>query len=360
MPEPNTVFSSDYITAKKRFTELANAHNGELTSLSLDAVDLQNQPLSIDIAWFGAQSPRSVILHSSGLHGVEGFAGSAIQLQLLHRLPSLPGSVALVFVHLLNPYGMAWLRRCNENNVDLNRNYLGENEPYRGSPQAYATVNALINPQSPPSADFFYTQAVLNILRHGYGTLKQAIAGGQYDYPKGLFYGGDSLQQGLSLYQRWLTENLPDVDNVLAIDVHTGLGKWGHDALFVDSKMGVLAPIFYEKVHVDRVSHNYSESVAYKIKGGLSALVAHCFPNANVDLILQEFGSYSPVKVLHALRQENRCHFYSQPNAVFHPVLHPAKRRIKEIFCPQKDEWRSSVLDRGVSLVESAINHLRY
>lgn len=26
-------------------------------------------------------------------------------------------------VHVLNPYGMAWLRRVNENNVDLNRNF---------------------------------------------------------------------------------------------------------------------------------------------------------------------------------------------------------------------------------------------
>jgi hypothetical protein len=31
---------------------------------------------------------------------------------------------AVVFVHALNPYGMAWLRRVNENNIDLNRNFM--------------------------------------------------------------------------------------------------------------------------------------------------------------------------------------------------------------------------------------------
>jgi len=228
-------FSQDYNTAKTRFAERVNFQSGTAYSLKLGAADLQNQPLSIDIAWFGSQTPRTVILHSSGLHGVEGFAGSAIQLKLLHQLPVLPDSVALVFIHLLNPYGMAWLRRTNENNVDLNRNSLAKGELYKGSPKDYSTADPLINPVSPPSTDFFYAKAMLSILRHGYGSLKQSIAGGQYDYPKGLFYGGDKLQQGLSLYKHWLTTNLSDIENVLAIDVHTGLGKWGFDSLFVDS-----------------------------------------------------------------------------------------------------------------------------
>ena len=347
-------FSPDYITAKMRFTERVDFQSATTYSLKLDAVDLQNRPLSIDIAWFGTQTPSTVILHSSGLHGVEGFAGSAIQLKLLQQLPVLPDSVALVFVHLLNPYGMAWLRRTNENNVDLNRNYLEKGQLYKGSPKAYATADPLINPVSPPSTDFFYAKAILSILQHGYGTLKQSIAGGQYDYPKGLFYGGDTLQQGLSLYKHWLTTNLSDVKNVLAIDVHTGLGKWGIDSLFIDSQMGVLDPDFYDKVQNNRVCRNYTESVAYQINGGLVALLLESFSKANIDFILQEFGSYSPIKVLHALREENRCHFYSES----HNLSHPAKQQLKQIFYPQEPEWRSSVLERGMSLVHSAINHI--
>jgi hypothetical protein len=30
----------------------------------------------------------------------------------------MPADAAIVLVHILNPYGMAWLRRFNENNVD--------------------------------------------------------------------------------------------------------------------------------------------------------------------------------------------------------------------------------------------------
>src|SRR6185503_8493082 len=129
------------------------------------------------------------LVHSSGLHGVEGFAGSAIQLQLLDNLPALAPDTALVLVHILTPYGMAWLRRVNENNVDLNRNFRGD-EPYSGAPPAYAKLNSFLNPASPPSADLYYAKAVFLILRYGMAALKQSVVGGQYEYPKGLFFGG--------------------------------------------------------------------------------------------------------------------------------------------------------------------------
>ena len=57
-------------------------------------------------------------MHSSGLHGIEGIAGSAIQLFWLQQsIPLLPKDRAIILVHVLNPYGMAWLRRFNEDNV---------------------------------------------------------------------------------------------------------------------------------------------------------------------------------------------------------------------------------------------------
>ena len=130
-----TYFSPDYFTARSRFREGSKAAGGRLTSMQLDAKGPAGEDLTIDIAWCGAEQPREVLLHSSGLHGVEAFAGSAIQLQLLDQGPPvMPKDAALVLVHVTNPYGMAWLRRFNENNVDLNRNFAEREEDYKGSP----------------------------------------------------------------------------------------------------------------------------------------------------------------------------------------------------------------------------------
>ena len=57
---------------------------------------------------------------------------------------------AVIFVHTINPYGMAWWRRFNENNVDLNRNFLTRNQKYSGVPEGYEHIREFINPESPP------------------------------------------------------------------------------------------------------------------------------------------------------------------------------------------------------------------
>src|SRR5215471_3159223 len=128
MTQSEKFFSPDYFTAKGRFREIVRAVGGRLETISIDAKGPNGEDLGIDIAWFGAENPRRVLLHSSGLHGVEGFAGSAIQLQLLNELPALAKDAAVILVHILNPYGMSWLRRANENNVDLNRNFLKDGD----------------------------------------------------------------------------------------------------------------------------------------------------------------------------------------------------------------------------------------
>ena len=186
-------FSPDYVTARSRFRRAVESSGGRLKLLDLNAKGPDGEDLTIDIGWLGNPAPRRVLLHSSGLHGVEGFAGSAIQLQLLEEVPAIPDDGAIVLVHVLNPYGMTWLRRFNENNVDLNRNFLAQAEDYDGAPESYGKLNSFLNPPTPPSADFYYVKPAWLILRHGMTTLKQAVAGGQYKYPNGLFFGGEKL-----------------------------------------------------------------------------------------------------------------------------------------------------------------------
>jgi predicted deacylase len=128
-------FSPDYGAARERFRAAAQAAGAALHSLGLDANGPGGEALTIDIAWLGDTPARRIVLHTSGLHGVEAFAGSAIQLALLKQPPAPKAECALVLVHVLNPYGMAWLRRTNENNVDLNRNFLRRGERGSAAPE---------------------------------------------------------------------------------------------------------------------------------------------------------------------------------------------------------------------------------
>lgn len=342
-------FSKDYFEARTRFRQRVSELGGCLESLPITSKGPNGAPLAIDIACFGAVQPSRVLVHSSGLHGVEGFAGSAIQLQLLNELPTIPKDAALIISHILNPYGMAWLRRVNEANVDLNRNFL-EGESYSGAPATYDRCDSFLNPQSPPSRDLFLAKASLLILRYGMRALKQAIAGGQYEYPRGLFFGGKELQQELSKYRTFLESGFRSVERVTAIDVHTGLGKGGEDTLLVDSG------------HFDAMRRKFGSRVtplqpesgpAYKIRGDFQFMIFRVFSKADVSFVGQEFGTYGPITTVHALREENRWHHYGEGT-----LQHPTKHVLKGTFCPDDESWRRSVLTRGGELLADAISLL--
>ena len=342
------MFSESYFQARGRFRD---AVGDRLVTLPIAARGPGAEALGIDIAVFGPARPRRVVLHSSGLHGIEGFAGSAIQLDLLERgVPDLPEDTALIVAHVLNPYGMAWLRRVNEENVDLNRNFLAEDEDYSGAPDGYASFDAFLNPPTPPAVDAFWFTGIGLILRHGFPALKQTIVGGQYAFPKGLFFGGARLQEGPAVYWRWLAETLVDAEHIVGIDVHTGLGKSGVDTLLVEAERG--EPL-YERMRAtfgERVTPwDPNEGIAYAIRGGYPSLIPRVAPEARVDFVTQEFGTIAPILVLKALRAENRWHHWGSGT-----IDHPSKQGIKDTFCRPGEDWARSILARGEELLDEA------
>lgn len=353
MTPPSTAadyFSADYACARTRFRAAAQAAGAVLHALPLDAKGPAGEQLTIDIAWLGQADARRILLHSSGLHGVEAFTGCAVQLAVLAQQRAVPADCALVLVHALNPYGMAWLRRANESNVDLNRNFLAEDEHWRGAPEIYARIDPILNPRTPPGRDFFYLRALWQTWRHGFRPLKQAVARGQYEYSHGLFFGGRALEQGPRLYLNWLRKRLARAQYVFALDVHTGLGRWGEDTLLLEAGTGA-TPLDELSAALDHplVDVDADPGVAYEVRGGMGAGLARVFSAVPADFVLQEIGTYSPLAVFHALREENRLHHHGVPT-----LDHPAKRQLLERLCPASTRWRARALGCGVRLAQRA------
>ena len=338
-------FSEDYVMARSRFIKAAESADAKLSRLILSERGPANEELTIDIAWIGDTKPRSVVLHVSGVHGVEGFAGSAIQLKILENHPKPSEDGAIVFVHILNPYGMAWLRRYNETNVDLNRNFRSEQNSWSAPLDKYAELNDFINPTRKKLFDGFFLQALIEIMRHGYTNLRNVIPKGQGQFPKGLFYCGKHLEQGPELYSRWLTESFASTKHLLVIDVHTGLGKMGKESLFhkiVSNDSTILTEHFDRPLLTD---YETSGAASYEIIGGHCEAFGSLPSTQTLDFIAQEFGTYPTLYTLQALRDENRYHNYGEKR-----IKHPAKQRLREAFNPSLPLWRASVIRDGESL----------
>lgn len=332
-----------------RFRAAAQRAGAVPETLPLTARGPQDEALGIDFAWLGAPRPRRVLLHITGVHGVEAFAGSATQLALLAAPPQLPADGALILVHVLNPYGMAWLRRANEYNVDLNRNFHLDNGIWTGAPPLYKKLDALLNPASAPARDAFGLQLLIAGLRHGVGAVRQAIAHGQHRYPRGLFYGGAGIQPGPRLFIDWLQSRLGGAETVFAIDLHTGLGPHAADTVMVEPGSHVTALPALSQVLQRPLVGGSQAPAAYSVRGSLGAALPKMLPGARVDYVLQEIGTHTALRVIHALREENRWHHYGDAH-----LDHPAKRRLLEALCPAAPAWRDAAVMLGTDLARRA------
>jgi predicted deacylase len=341
------MFSPDYSTARERFLAAARTHGWAVESHPIAARGPAGEELFIDVAAHGPGDPSKTLIVSSGVHGVEAPFGSAVQLALLERWTSAP-PVRCLFVHSVNPWGFAHRRRTNEDNADLNRNFLLPGDEYRGSPAGYAALNGLLNPPRRPGRfDPFPLWAGWAVLRHGLPKLKQAVAAGQYEYPKGLFYGGSGPGESVRIlgehWERWLGR----ATDVVHLDFHTGLGRWATHKLLLD-----VAPTAEQ---LERLTRWFGvgtfevcnpHQTAYDARGGFGPWCHARRGDREYLFACAEFGTYGPIRMMGALRAENMAHHWG--------AAEWAKGRLAEAFCPASAEWRTKVLADAVRLAVAA------
>jgi predicted deacylase len=143
------VFPDTYAEGRGRFVELVSACKGTHQAHQHPLEGPEGERLYTDVATWGSREASTAVALIAGTHGIEGFAGSGIMATLLsEELPGkMPGDVKLVMIHALNPFGFAWERRVNENNVDLNRNFVDHDSAYPANP-LYAELAELVTPRT--------------------------------------------------------------------------------------------------------------------------------------------------------------------------------------------------------------------
>mgnify|MGYP001244843762 FL=1 len=356
-------FAPDYVTARQRFLDASEKANVEPTTLSLSVIGPSEERLSIDIVYLGPEKPKRLIIHTSGVHGVEGFPGSAVQVRLLERWAEgdlkVSDDTGLIIAHAINPYGFAWLRRVNENNADLNRNFLPIEEEYVGEPEKYHELDDLLNPRTYNTPfDFFRIKSAFVILKMGFNVAKQTIAEGQYERPKALQFGGSELYEGPRKWVGYLEKILPSVNRVVWVDFHTGLGPFGVDSLLISGDDSEEELSRLKSHYGDTVQPNDPDAgVAYRIRGGMMDGVSSRWQDIDWTLITQEFGTVKPLQVIKSLRAENRMTHWSAIEER-KKVNSRERKNLVEVFSPSSDKWRSMIMSRGLKLVDQAIDDL--
>ena len=354
--ESERFFSPSYLVARQRFRKAATSTGAALTQHPIKTTE-PNQNLTIDVATIGSSDPTWTVVITSGLHGIEGFFGSAIQLAwLTQRATRRPQKArgAVVLVHAVNPYGFACLRRTNEDNIDLNRNFLDSHESYTGAPGGYQALARFINPASPPThREFFRLKALWFISRFGLPALKDAVASGQYRYPQGLFFGGHGPASSTRVIQHYLPKWIGRSLSTLHVDLHSGLGRYGQHRLLLEKSERPSEIGWYRDVFGDDVVEPAAgqRGTAYDTSGTLGQwAIRHL--RKDYRFVTAEFGTYSIMRVLSALRAENRACFFDHPATGAYMT---AKNNLLECFCPSSHRWRTQVITQGLAIIDRSV-----
>jgi uncharacterized protein DUF2817 len=353
-------FSPDYVTARERFRSSARGARASLASYELpERRGPQNEPLTIDVARLGAERADSALIVVSGTHGVEGFCGSGCQVGFFtDRLyEALPPCACAVIIHALNPYGFAWLRRVNEDGVDLNRNFVDFSRPLPSS-AAYEPLHDWLVPADWQGSARQQADLAMHgfVQQHGLRAFQSALTGGQYTRPTGLFYGGDRPTWSARKLAEILAQQIPATARRIAVlDLHSGLGPngYGEPILVPRSEADVERARRWYGADVRDLSAD--ESVAAQLVGSVADGIAASLQDKEITYVGLEFGTQPALQVLTALRADHWMHTATNVEASLRTSI---QRQMREAFYCESSAWQTAVYGRAADFIFRACRGL--
>ena len=352
------VFSQDYAEAREGFLATA-AGRGLRTESALHPLKgARGEDLAMDSVLLGAADSESLLIVTSGTHGAEGFCGSGCQRallgddELLQRIDA--AKIAVLLVHALNPWGFSFLRRANEDNIDLNRNFLDFSQPRAKSADnaGYEELHDLLLPPQWPPPDANRAALFAARERMGHREFQAAVSSGQHSRPEGLFFSGTSPSWSNRTLRALVKRHGAGKRRIGWIDIHTGLGPSGHgEKIYAGRNDAADLARTRAWYGADVMSYYDGGSASAEVKGS-AALCAHdeC-PRAEITLMGLEYGTVPFEAVLHALRGAHWLEIHRDAPAALRTSI---ERSIREAFYTDTDLWKGSILGQArVALLQA-------
>ena len=354
-----------YRSQREQFLAVASAAGATLTEYPHPLKGPFGEPLSTDVAVLGDPNAKRLLVALSGTHGVEGFYGSGCQVKWLQDLGrrSLPADVAVVMIHGINPWGMAWLRRVNEDNIDLNRNHLDFDGPLPDN-RAYDSLHGIYGcPQlQGPERDHADVLLDEQIRQHGWSAVMSIVEGGQHGHPDGLFYGGVAPSWSNRTLHQIMQKHLDHAEVAMCFDLHTGAGEYGHPMLLTITEsaypaladaQAIYGPWLYT-LHTG--AGEVSETgVAATATGYTSQALINALPQVRLMPFVIECGTYPGPDVHRYLRDDHWLHLHGNPSDA---TGRDIKLNLLEQFYPADSDWQAMVWLRTWQIWERALSAL--
>jgi Protein of unknown function (DUF2817) len=352
-------FPETFARGRARFRDAATAAGARIASHANPAKGPSGEALSTETAWIGPDDASRLLLCMAGTHGAEGFCGSGIQGGWLESglLGRLPADTAVLLIHAINPYGFAWVRRVNEDNIDLNRNFIDHARPAPDSPR-YRVLRDAICPSAWSAASEAEVQArfAAYAAEHGAMALQEAIMHGQYFDAAGVCFGGTSDSWSNRTLRAILTPHARHVRKFAFIDLHTGLGPYGYGEIISNHLAGDAGNNRVRDWYgTEATSSDDGSSTSTAITGDTHIGVQQSLPQSEGTGITLEYGTVSVADMTDAIRADNWLHVHGDLATAQGREI---KARIRTAFYPDKADWKDRVFDRSVDVLRRTLHGL--
>lgn len=347
---------SSYRDARAQFLRAASDAGCAVRSTPHPLTGLHGEDLAVDVATLGPADADDVVVIVSGTHGVEGYLGSTLQHRhLVDGALTPPNGAAVVLVHALNPHGFSWVRRVNEDNVDLNRNFID----WDGAPPPNAEYGELADVLVPtdwtePTQERTFLELMANAEELGFERLQEIITKGQYAHPTGVFHGGT----GPTWSNHWLSNFLGELGprrRVAVLDLHTGIGPSGHCELIScdppDSAEFGRQSDWWGTV----TSMLDGSSVSAELEGNWQAMLPSLLDADETTAVALEYGTVDGITVLQSLRADAVLHAFGDPTS---PEAEPVRNQVRAAFCDDDPAWLETCWNRYAEVVAATLQQL--
>ena len=360
----NELFDRDYGQARLRFLAAAHSAGAQTQAFAHPTLlTTDKQPLFIDSARVGPESASHLFIIFSGTHGLEGLAGSAVQSDYLQSLPSLPPHAAILFVHGVNPYGVAHSSRTNEDNIDLNRNFTDHSSLTSVQSDVECEVQAILasTPLNFETLDDLPAKVGPLVEKYGAGPVINAVTAGQYTFPEGLNYGGSAPSWSNKTLRGIIKRETAQASRVVFLDWHSGLGSFGEPCYLC---FNTPASPNYKRVHdwwgidagADDSAFDTSDSQP-QYSGLLVQGLAEELPaTAESVRAVIEFGTYENMVMLGALMVDRWLRFAATTPLSAHDQ--ELKQWMIERFYPSDSAWREAVITMSRNIHKQTLDGL--
>lgn len=351
-------FAADYRAARQLFLSAATARGTTVQShLHPAHRGAQGEELAMDVAYVGDPAARGLVVTTSGVHGVEGFCGSGCQVALLRDDAFMArreqSGVAMLFIHAVNPWGFSHLRRVNEDNIDLNRNFIDHDAAVMAD-AAFDQLHPLLVPAQWPPAPQDVAALDAYIATHGMRGFQGVLMRGQRTHTDSLFHAGRAPAWSNTTLRQVLAQYGAARRQIAWIDLHTGLGPAGvGEKLYVgDADPAELARA-RATWGADLIDIRAGGSVSEEVHGPAATCLTAACPGVAVQRMALEYGTVPFMDIVQAMRADQ---WLVNRRGDATPDQHrQIKQALRDAFYIDSDEWRAAVVAQARAGALSAV-----